>query len=101
MSKINKNEIVRLTEEYGGQWGINHTCRLLKLIAIIGKDRQYNADVYGLRLTCTIGEATQSGHKRVWIIPRVPGRSLKSSWWKSSMTPGSCCQRWSVSNIIM
>jgi uncharacterized protein len=45
MSAIDKDEIVRLTEEYGGQWGINHTRRLLHLIAIIGKDQQYNAEV--------------------------------------------------------
>ena len=45
MSAIDKDEIVRLTEEYGGQWGINHTRRLLQLIAIIGKDQQYNAEV--------------------------------------------------------
>jgi uncharacterized protein len=45
MSAIDKDEIVRLTEEYGGQWGINHTRRLLQLTAIIGKDRQYNAEV--------------------------------------------------------
>ncbi|MBI4766712.1 MAG: HD domain-containing protein [Deltaproteobacteria bacterium] len=45
MSEIDKDEIVRLTEEYGGQWGINHTRRLLELISVIGKDRQYNAEV--------------------------------------------------------
>ncbi|HTP11676.1 MAG TPA: HD domain-containing protein [Anaerolineae bacterium] len=41
---INRDELVRLTEEYGGAWGINHTRRLLKLIAIIGEGRPYNAD---------------------------------------------------------
>ena len=45
MSAIDKDEIVRLTEEYGGQWGINHTHRLLHLISIIGKDQQYDAEV--------------------------------------------------------
>jgi hypothetical protein len=29
MKAIHKDEIIRLTEEYGGQWGINHTRRLL------------------------------------------------------------------------
>lgn len=29
MTNIKKDEIARLTEEYGGQWGINHTQRLL------------------------------------------------------------------------
>ena len=45
MEQINKDEIARLTEEYGGRWGINHTRRLLQLISIIGKGQSYNADV--------------------------------------------------------
>ena len=45
MSIIDKEEIVRLTEEYGGQWGINHTRRLLHLISIIGAGREYNEEV--------------------------------------------------------
>lgn len=45
MEKIDKEEIVRLTEEYGGQWGINHTRRLLHLISIIGEGKQYDAEV--------------------------------------------------------
>jgi uncharacterized protein len=35
---IDKDEIARLTEEYCGVWGINHTRRLLQLMAIIGQD---------------------------------------------------------------
>ena len=45
MENIDKEEIIRLTEEYGGLWGINHTRRLLHLISIIGEGREYNADV--------------------------------------------------------
>ncbi|MGA2821809.1 MAG: HD domain-containing protein [Anaerolineales bacterium] len=45
MNAIDHDEIVRLTEEYGGPWGINHTRRLLQLIARIGKDQQYNPEV--------------------------------------------------------
>ena len=41
---IDIDEIIRLTEEYGGQWGINHTRRLLRLVSIIGKGQQYNSD---------------------------------------------------------
>lgn len=40
---MDKNEIARLTEEYGGQWGINHTRRLLQLVATIGEGQSYNA----------------------------------------------------------
>ncbi|HTX70012.1 MAG TPA: hypothetical protein VMH50_12845 [Thermoleophilia bacterium] len=29
---IDRDEIVRLTEQYGGEWGINHTRRLLALV---------------------------------------------------------------------
>ena len=45
---IDRDEIVRLTEEYGGQWGINHTRRLLHLVSIIGEGQVYNADVVWL-----------------------------------------------------
>lgn len=48
MKAIDKDEIVRLTEEYGGQWGINHTRRLLHLISIIGKGLEYNQEVIWL-----------------------------------------------------
>ncbi len=48
MTKINKDEIARLTEEYGGQWGINHTRRLLRLISIIGAGQQYNSEAVWL-----------------------------------------------------
>lgn len=41
---IDRAELVRLTEEYGGAWGINHTRRLLQLIATIGEGQSYNAD---------------------------------------------------------
>ncbi len=36
------NKISGLTEEYGGQWGMNHTKRLLRLISIIGEGLHYN-----------------------------------------------------------
>ncbi len=45
---IDREEIARLTEEYGGQMGINHTRRLLHLVSIIGEGQQYNADAVWL-----------------------------------------------------
>jgi uncharacterized protein len=45
MKAIDKDEIVRLTEEYGGQWGLNHTRRLLQLISIIDSGLEYDAEV--------------------------------------------------------
>jgi uncharacterized protein len=41
---IDREELVSLTEEYGGKWGINHVCRLLELIAIIGEDEVYDEE---------------------------------------------------------
>ena len=48
MEMIDREEIVRLTEEYGGAWGINHTRRLLKLISIIGEGQEFSADAVWL-----------------------------------------------------
>jgi uncharacterized protein len=45
---LDHDEIVRLTEEYGGPWGINHTRRLLQLIDIIGKDCAYDQEAVWL-----------------------------------------------------
>ncbi len=45
MPGIDRDEIVRLTEEYGGAWGLNHTRRLLRLIEIIGADQCYDAGI--------------------------------------------------------
>ena len=42
--KIDRDEMIRLTETYGGEWGINHTRRLLRLIEIIGVGQNYNSD---------------------------------------------------------
>lgn len=42
--RISIDEIAKLTKEYGGEWGINHTKRLLKIISIIGEGIQYNND---------------------------------------------------------
>jgi uncharacterized protein len=41
---INRDELEHLTTDYGGAWGINHTRRLLQLIALIGEGHSYNAD---------------------------------------------------------
>ncbi len=41
---IDREELVQLTENYGGVWGIQHTRRLLRLISVIGDGLVYNAD---------------------------------------------------------
>jgi uncharacterized protein len=48
MDQHQRDEIVRLTCEYGGDWGINHTRRLLHLIDIIGEGLQYDEEVVWL-----------------------------------------------------
>ena len=42
---IDRDEIARLTVEYGGEWGINHTRRLLELVSRIGAAREYDHEV--------------------------------------------------------
>jgi uncharacterized protein len=41
---MNRNEIVRLSREYGGAWIVNHAERLLKLIEMIGEGLEYDRD---------------------------------------------------------
>lgn len=45
---MDKDEVIRLTEEYGGAWGINHTRRLLQLIETIGEGLSFNSDALWL-----------------------------------------------------
>jgi uncharacterized protein len=48
MTTIDKDEIARLTEQYGGEWGINHTRRLLHLVSVIGEGLEYNEEAVWL-----------------------------------------------------
>ena len=64
MTEINKDEIARLTKEYDGEWGINHTRRLLHLIDIIGRDIQYDADV-----TWLAAHLHDWGAYGPWVLP--------------------------------
>jgi uncharacterized protein len=45
---IDKEEIIQLTEEYGGAWGSNHTKRILDMISRIGEGQKYDAEVLWL-----------------------------------------------------
>jgi HD superfamily phosphodiesterase len=42
---MDRKEIVRLTRQYGGDWALSHTRRLLKLIALIGEGLDYDRDL--------------------------------------------------------
>ncbi len=42
---VDRDELARLTEQYGGAWGINHTRRLLHLVERIAAGRGYDAGV--------------------------------------------------------
>jgi uncharacterized protein len=45
---LNHDEIINLTQEYGGDWGVNHTKRLLHLIPILADGREYNQEAVWL-----------------------------------------------------
>ncbi len=45
MQTHEKDEIVRLTRQYGGEWGLNHTNRLLHLIDRIGEGIAYDDEI--------------------------------------------------------
>ena len=61
---IDRNEIARLTEEYGGEWGMNHTRRLLELISIIGEGMDYNNEAIWLAAHLHDWGATHHGRRR-------------------------------------
>ena len=41
---INKDEIIQLTKEYGGEWGLSHTQRILHLISVIDEGKEYDKE---------------------------------------------------------
>jgi uncharacterized protein len=45
---MNRDEIARLTQEYGGNWGTNHAKRLLHLVSIIGEGMEYDEEAVWL-----------------------------------------------------
>ncbi len=45
---IDHEEIVRLTDEYGGNWGIKHTERLLHLVDILAEGKEYDKEAVWL-----------------------------------------------------
>jgi len=63
---IKYEEIALLTEEYGGEWGINHTKRLLRIISDIGEGFQYNNEV----ITVSAYLHDWGGYAK-WIKPDV------------------------------
>jgi HD superfamily phosphodiesterase len=44
MSAFDRRRVAALTEKHGGEWAIHHAHRLIRLVAIIGEGRSYNAD---------------------------------------------------------
>lgn len=63
---LDPKELARLTEDYGGAWGINHTRRLLHLIGEIGEGQQYNADA-----VWTAAHLHDWGAYSAWALPGV------------------------------
>lgn len=48
MQQSEQDDIIRLTTEYGGQWGLMHTRRLLRLIDDIGAGLTYDPEIVWL-----------------------------------------------------
>ncbi len=48
MNADTHEEVVRLTEEHGGLWGLNHTRRLLRLVESLADAEPYDAEVVWL-----------------------------------------------------
>lgn len=45
---MDRDEIVRLTREYGGDWGIKHAERLLRLVELLADGQAYDREVVWL-----------------------------------------------------
>jgi HD superfamily phosphodiesterase len=63
---IDREEIVRLTDEYGGDWGIKHAERLLYLISLLDEGMNYNKDA-----VCVAAYLHDWGGYEAWAVPGV------------------------------
>jgi uncharacterized protein len=63
---VDKDEIVKLTEESGGQWGINHTRRILRLVSLIAGGARYDDEA-------------------VWVAAHLHDWGAYSRWAKSGV----------------
>ena len=48
LTAMNHDEITKLTDQYGGNWGIRHAERLLHLVPILAEGREYNEEAVWL-----------------------------------------------------
>lgn len=64
--EISIEKIAELTQEYGGEWGIKHTRRLLKIISIISEEIQYNN--YAIIISAYLHDW---GAYTKWAVPDV------------------------------
>lgn len=46
--ELDRDKIAALTQEYGGEWGINHTRRLLQLVTLIREEQDYDSEAVWL-----------------------------------------------------
>jgi HD superfamily phosphodiesterase len=63
---INFDDLANLTLEYGGQWGLQHSNRLLALVEKLGTGREYDRDI--VRLTAYLHDW---GGYTPWAKPGV------------------------------
>lgn len=73
MNNIEKEEIVSLTRQYGGQWNLNHTNRLLKLVDLISAGVVYDPEV-----VWTAAHLHDWGAYEPWVQPGVD-HSIRSA----------------------
>jgi hypothetical protein len=81
---VDRGRIVRLTEEYGGEWAIQHAERLLRLIEIIGEGLSYNQEAMWIAAHMhdwgTLPKFHRKGQLHAQCSCRVAGEYLRK--WK-------------------
>lgn len=81
---MDKEKIIRLTEEYGGEYGLTHTKRLLHIISLIGEGMEYDKEVLW-----TAAYLHDWGGYPVWILKGVDhAKRSKEIAWKFMVEEG-------------
>lgn len=94
LMNIKNEELALLTEEYGGQWGINHTKRLLEIISDIGEGLQYDHKV----VTISAYLHDWGGYAK-WIKPDMD-HALRSKQLAEAFLKARECEKDLMSHVL-
>jgi len=83
--KLDRDEMVRLTYEYGSDWAINHAKRILHLVSMLSDGTDYNEDAVWLA-----AYLHDWGGYQQWLVPGVEHYTRSAEVAREFLTKQNC-----------